>query len=113
MRLTSRMADNGIVLYVAGCEPAISPYRDFYKALTLITGGRYVPLKRAQYLSDVIIGGASEEMALKVLEDELEEEIQEEISCMEKMAEEGQFDEEALVAKLQQKLQIKGGYRFQ
>ena len=46
--------NNGITLYCIGCEPAIQPYRDFYILLSLITGGRYLPLNNADLLSNVI-----------------------------------------------------------
>lgn len=103
------MADEGIVLYCVGCEPSISAYCDFYKALALITGGRYVPLKRAHLLKDVIVGGVSEELALQCLADDLEEEVSAEVDKLqEELTEGGEIDVNALVCKLQEKLQIDG-----
>lgn len=53
VELAYEMAEKSITLYVAGCEPSLTPYRDFFTAISLITGGKYVPLDRAENLSDV------------------------------------------------------------
>ena len=47
------MVEKGIVLYCVGCEPNILRYKDFFMGLAYITGGQYVPLSRAQGLSQV------------------------------------------------------------
>jgi len=47
------MVEKGIVLYCVGCEPSILRYKDFFMGLAYITGGQYVPLSRAQGLSQV------------------------------------------------------------
>ena len=47
------MAQKGITLYCAGCEPAIMAYRDFFMGLAHVTGGQYVPLSHANTLSKV------------------------------------------------------------
>ena len=47
------MAQKGITLYCAGCEPAIMAYRDFFMGLAHVTGGQYVPLSHANALSKV------------------------------------------------------------
>ncbi len=47
------MAEKGITLYCAGCEPSLTPYRQFFIALCLITGGQYVPLSQANNLTNV------------------------------------------------------------
>ena len=43
-----KLAAKGITLYVAGCEPALTPYRQFFIAISYITGGFYVPLSKAE-----------------------------------------------------------------
>lgn len=49
------MAEKSITLYCIGCEPGLTPYRVFFAALALITGGKYVPLDQADNLSEVSI----------------------------------------------------------
>ena len=63
--IAHKMAEKGITLYCAGCEPALLPYRQFFIALTLITGGKYVPLNDASELARVIIGGTKEEISME------------------------------------------------
>ena len=53
MKACKTMVENGIVLYCVGCEPNILTYKDFYMGLAFKTGGQYVPLSRAQALSQV------------------------------------------------------------
>ena len=53
MKACKTMVENGIVLYSVGCEPAILSYKDFFMGLAFKTGGQYVPLSRAQALSQV------------------------------------------------------------
>ena len=53
LRACRSMVENGIVLYCVGCEPNILQYKDFYMGLAFMTGGQYVPLSRAQALSQV------------------------------------------------------------
>ena len=48
-----QMAEQGIILYCVGCEPALAPFRDFFMGLAHITGGQYVSLNRANRLSQV------------------------------------------------------------
>ncbi|ESO93495.1 hypothetical protein LOTGIDRAFT_74212, partial [Lottia gigantea] len=59
------MAQKGITLYTVGCEPSITPYKEFFTAIAYITGGQYVPLTGAKSLTQIIIGGAQEEMSLE------------------------------------------------
>jgi Mg-chelatase subunit ChlD len=73
MAVCRNMAEHGIALYCIGCEPSITPYRDFFTALAHITGGQYCPLGNASALSAVIVGGAREEIALEQLMDEVAE----------------------------------------
>lgn len=75
MNISKDLAGKGVALYVVGCEPSVSDYKDFYLALAEITGGQYVPLTDANDLTKVIIFGSKEEMSLKKLEAEVEEEI--------------------------------------
>lgn len=53
MKACKTMVESGIVLYSVGCEPAILSYKDFFMGLAFKTGGQYVPLSRAQALSQV------------------------------------------------------------
>lgn len=73
MDIAHKLAEKAVTLYVAGCEPAIIPYKDFFAALAYATGGQYVPLKAASALTPVIIGGAREELSLQ--------QWMEEVSC--------------------------------
>nr|ADQ43239.1 von Willebrand factor type A domain containing protein [Haliotis discus discus] len=59
------LATQEITLYVAGCEPSISPYKDFFTGISYITGGQYVPLASANNLAVAIVFGAEEEMSLE------------------------------------------------
>jgi hypothetical protein len=61
------MAKKGITLYCAGCEPSLTAYRQFFIALCLITGGQYVPLADAAELTNVIVGGAREDISMEKL----------------------------------------------
>ena len=65
MNLARQLAEKAVTLYVAGCEPALRPYKDFFAALAYITGGQYVPLSAAGALTPVIVGGAQEELSLE------------------------------------------------
>ena len=56
MVVTRELAEKGITLYIAGCEPSITPYKDFFMALAHLTGGQYVPLARADVLAKVRCG---------------------------------------------------------
>ncbi|CAB4012458.1 Hypothetical predicted protein, partial [Paramuricea clavata] len=51
VQICHEMAARGIILYCVGCEPSLSRYRDFFMALSLITGGQYIRLQRAKLLS--------------------------------------------------------------
>ncbi|XP_046548784.1 uncharacterized protein LOC124258747 [Haliotis rubra] len=66
-KVTNKLASQEITLYVAGCEPSISPYKDFFTGLAYITGGQYVPLASANNLAKIIVCGAEEEMSLEHL----------------------------------------------
>lgn len=95
------MAERGITLYMAGCEPAVINYRPFYAALCLITGGRYVPLKDANRLTEMIIGGAREDMSMERLMAKVHEEY------MKEVAEKGErVDEDELTKRVHKVLNL-------
>lgn len=75
------LAQKGVTLYSVGCEPAINQYRDFFMALVYITGGQYVPLAGSKMLTQVIIGGAQEEISLEKWMAEVDEEIKKEMEA--------------------------------
>lgn len=81
MKIVRDMAQMGITLYVIGCEPSISPFKDFFMALDYLTGGQYAPLSRPELLVDVITGGAREELSLQKFEKLVNEEIQKAIAA--------------------------------
>lgn len=80
VEVAQRMAQKGITLYCAGCEPLISNFTQFYVALTLITGGAYVSLGSADQLANVIIGGAREEMSMEKLMADVHNEYMKEVA---------------------------------
>ena len=53
MKITNELAEKGVTIYMVGCEPSITMYKDFFMALCHITGGQYVPLGKASLLSQV------------------------------------------------------------
>ena len=65
LSIARQLAEKGITLYVAGCEPSLVPYKDFFAALAYVTGGQYVPLSAAGALTAVIVGGAQEELSME------------------------------------------------
>jgi hypothetical protein len=74
IQIARKMAEEGIILYVVACEPALSGYQfahDFMAGLAQITQGKYLPLTSAHLLPDVIIGGAKEEISLQKLEEQV------------------------------------------
>lgn len=75
------LAKKGVTLYVVGCEPSITPYKDFFMAIAHITGGQYVSLKKADLLSKIIIGGAREEISLNQLMAEVDTELQQRVAA--------------------------------
>lgn len=75
MEITRQLAGLGAALYVVGCEPSVSPYKDFYLAIAQTGGGQYVPLTEAKGLSKIIIYGSVEEISLKKFEAEAVQEI--------------------------------------
>ena len=81
MEVSHQLAEKGVTIYMVGCEPSISPWREFFMAVAYITGGQYVPLTKAQLLTKVIIGGAQEEMSLEQLMSEVDAEVQAEVAA--------------------------------
>ncbi|CAF3648481.1 unnamed protein product [Adineta steineri] len=79
IKIAREMAEKQITLYVAGVEPAIVPYRDFFMSIAYITGGQYVPMINAKLLAQVIIGGVCEEISLERLMQDAEEDINREM----------------------------------
>jgi hypothetical protein len=69
------LAERSITLYTIGCEPSITPYRDFFMALAFKTGGQYIPLGSCTDLASVIIGSAKEEISLERLLAQVHEEV--------------------------------------
>lgn len=77
IEIVRKMSQEEIIIYSVGCEPQLSnsPFaRDFFQALSLMTGGKYVPLANASALPNVIIGGVDEEVNLEKMSKEIEEE---------------------------------------
>lgn len=75
------LAKKGVTLYVVGCEPSITPYKDFFMAIAHITGGQYVSLTKSNLLSKIIIGGAREEISLNQLLAEVDTELQQRVAA--------------------------------
>lgn len=74
------MAKRGITLYCAGCEPSLFNFRQFFIALCLITGGQYVPLDDSENLTNVIIGGAREDISMEKLMAQVHNEYMKEVA---------------------------------
>ena len=53
MVLAEKLAEKGVSIYVVGCEPSVTPYRDFFMAVARMTGGLYIPLSDSTSLTDV------------------------------------------------------------
>lgn len=69
--LCHSMARQGIILYVLGCEPSISYYknaRDILEGMSKITEGFYLPLTNADLLPDIICKSLKQEINLKYIE---------------------------------------------
>lgn len=79
MEATRQLAEKGVTIYMVGCEPSITPYKDFFTAVAYLTGGQYVPLRGAHLLTQVIIGGAQEELSLDQWMADVEAEVVQEL----------------------------------
>ena len=105
MQTANEIGEKGIVMYMVGCEPSITPYRDWFMAIAHITNGQYVPLDNSTALAKVIIGGAQEEIALQHLLEEVNQDVQQEAQARGGGA---NIDEEDLSRRVHAKLQSKG-----
>ncbi|PVD26072.1 hypothetical protein C0Q70_13740 [Pomacea canaliculata] len=104
MMTVRQMAEKAITLYVAGCEPSITPYKDFFAALAYVTGGQYVPLNAARALTSVIVGGAQEELSLEQWMDQVNEMVMAEV----REQGEANVDMDSLTARVKHKLNTHG-----
>ena len=102
MTVAHQLAQKGITIYMVGCEPSISPYKEFFMAVAYITGGQYVPLTKAQLLTKVIIGGAYEEISLEQFMSKVDEAVQAEVAAGR------EIDEDAFAERVHAKLKSKG-----
>ncbi len=104
VEIAHEMAQKGITLYCCGCEPSLTPYRQFFAALCLITGGQYIPLNNAENLSNVIIGGTRQEISMEKMMAQVHQEV------MKEAAEKGtRVDEEELTKRIHNLLNSKSG----
>jgi hypothetical protein len=99
------MAEQGITLYCVGCEPAIVPFKQFFVALALITGGQYVPLANATDLARVIVGGAREEVSMEKLMAQVHNEVMNEAA-----AKGTRVDEDELTRRIHKLLNEQGNF---
>ncbi|XP_077977429.1 uncharacterized protein LOC144432990 [Glandiceps talaboti] len=102
IQVGNQLAEKGVTMYMVGCEPSITPYRDFFMAIAHMTGGQYVPLRNAKLLSQVIIGGAQEEISLQRLMEEVNEEVLAEFQSA------GDVDEAVMTSNVMSRLAKKG-----
>ncbi|XP_060077552.1 uncharacterized protein LOC132557081 [Ylistrum balloti] len=102
LAIVRQIAEKGITLYCVGCEPAVIPYKEFFTALAFLTGGQYVPLVGAKALTQIIIGGAQEEVSLERWMAEVDQVVQQESKHGRKV------DEETISKKIAAKLKSKG-----
>ncbi len=104
IEIAHEMAQKGITLYCCGCEPSLTPYRQFFTALSLITGGQYIPLNDAENLSNVIVGGTRQEISMEKMMAQVHQEV------MKEAAEKGtRVDEEELTRRIHNLLNSKSG----
>lgn len=99
--ITSEMAKKGVVLYSVGCGLS-GKVIDFFMAIAFMTGGQYVPLSNASNLTEVIIGGAQEEVSLEKWMAEVDEEVQRDLEAGK------EIDEEELTRRIHEKMKLKG-----
>ncbi len=101
LKTVAKLAEKGVTLYCVGCEPALSPYKEFFSAMAFRTGGQYVPLRNASLLAKVIVGGAVEEISLEKLMADVKLEVEEKKKS-------GITDEKQLAEAVQSRLKEKG-----
>jgi len=106
IKIAKQMAEQDIAIYSVLCEPGINSFqfaRDFFIAVSKITGGEYLPLTSAHLLPKVVIGGAVELISLQRIQAEVEKQAHEE---QQKAAAAGRkIKEEELVQRLECQLQ--------
>jgi hypothetical protein len=47
------LAKEQIAVYTVGCEPSLSPYKEWFMAISHITSGQYLPLASANVVAQV------------------------------------------------------------
>ena len=65
LQLTRQLGQMGVVLNTIGIEPRLEPYKDFFMALSYITGGRFITLTDPSQLPMAIVGAAQEDLSLE------------------------------------------------
>ena len=100
------MVENGIILLSIGCEPTVTPYKDFFSAIAFKTGGQYIPLRNAKLLSKVIVSGTVEEISLENIMQDVQLEVKE-------LQQNGIFDENELTKLVEEKLHLKSKSQVQ
>jgi hypothetical protein len=93
IQITKSLAAKGVIVYAVGVEPTLSQSykyaRDFMIMVAKITEGKFLPLGKADILSDVIVNGALEGLSITSLWDKMEKEVSAEAaSSGEKLTEE-------------------------
>jgi hypothetical protein len=53
MATARQLAKEQISVYTVGCEPSLSPYKEWFMAISHITSGQYIPLASANVMSQV------------------------------------------------------------
>eukprot|EP00735_Rhodelphis_limneticus_P000718 TRINITY_DN11239_c0_g1::TRINITY_DN11239_c0_g1_i1::g.758::m.758 TRINITY_DN11239_c0_g1::TRINITY_DN11239_c0_g1_i1::g.758 ORF type:complete len:480 (-),score=69.22,sp/Q6B9X6/VWKA_DICDI/34.36/4e-19,VWA_2/PF13519.1/1.1e-17,VWA/PF00092.23/8.6e-10,Med25_VWA/PF11265.3/8.2e-05 TRINITY_DN11239_c0_g1_i1:342-1637(-) len=79
IQIARDLTRKGVTVYTVGCEPALASYRHartFLRSVADITGGQAVNLASASLLADLILGGATEEIALEKLMDDVHREAE-------------------------------------
>ena len=65
IKLARQLGGTGVVLNTIGIEPRIEPYKDFFMALSYITGGRYIAVTDPSMLPIAIVGATQEDISLE------------------------------------------------
>eukprot|EP01006_Ploeotia_vitrea_P024584 TRINITY_DN57415_c0_g1_i2.p1 TRINITY_DN57415_c0_g1~~TRINITY_DN57415_c0_g1_i2.p1 ORF type:complete len:364 (-),score=40.75 TRINITY_DN57415_c0_g1_i2:191-1282(-) len=75
----SKLKTKGVVTYAVGCEPCLSTSyknaRDFMMNVAESTEGKYLPLGKADLLSQVVVGGALEGVSMDGIWNQIETEL--------------------------------------
>jgi hypothetical protein len=79
IKTCKEMAAKGIVVYAVGVEPVLSTSykfaRDFMMMVAQVTEGKFLPLGKAEILTDVIVNGALEGLSIKSIWEKLEADV--------------------------------------